>query len=193
MAQKDTPAYVILQTIAQEYDMPFDEHDVENADMDAIAEDGMQFGFSTESLNIVINCMQHKKGGYMALLSVENLVDFEFSYYSFQYNDGQLSNPSDVLPYPTIYDYFANSTEFPEEIQNEFVSIIRRPIYSYEPQEQILKVTFLLMYSKSDAVQKYAQAKIAISGPRIPYNWDGEHFVCDPNYKPLEEDLDYFK
>ncbi len=193
MAQKDTSAYVILQTIAQEYDMPFDEQDVENADMDAIAEDGMQFGFSTESLNIVINCMQHKKGGYMALLSIENLEDSEFDYLSFRYNDGQLSNPSDVLPHPSIYDYFANSTEFPEEIQNEFVSIIQRPIYSYEPQEQILKVTFLLMYSKSDAVQKYAQAKIAISGPRIPYNWDGEHFVCDPNYKPLEEDLDYFK
>ena len=192
MAQQDKPAYVILQTMMQKYDVTFTQENLDGADWGSPEEEGLICRFGAEPVNYSLICFPHKKGGYLAVLFAEDMSTFELNSYTFYYEDGEITNPSDVLPFPTIDDYYSNAAQFPKDAHDEIANLIGYPIYNYEPSTKQLTATYLLLFSESDVIKKYMQARKAMTGPQIHYTWDGEQFVRIPTSKPFDEDLSIF-
>ena len=192
MAQQDKPAYTILQTLMQQYDVPFTQENIDEAEWGDDDSEGLYCHFGAEPVNYLLHCFPHKNGGYMAILLAEDLSTFEFRNYAFYYKDGEMTNPTDVLPYPTMEDYYSNADQFPKPAYFALSTVVEYPIYNYDRAKKQLQVTFMLLLSENDFVKKYMKARKAMIGPQITYTWDGEQFVRTPDNKPFDEDLSIF-
>ncbi|MBO4772039.1 MAG: hypothetical protein J5595_05840 [Bacteroidales bacterium] len=188
MAQQDKPVDIILKAILETYDFPFTQEDAENARMN----DGMNCRFSSDGIGVTANCLPHKNGGYMVLLFVEDMSEMQMNTYVFYYNDGEISNPTNVLPYPTMDDYYSNAAQFPKDAYDAIAEVAKYAVYTYDTDTKQLQISFLLFYSDDEIIKKYMAARKSLSGPKILYAWDGEKFVRTPDSKPFDEDLSIF-
>ena len=189
------PAYVILQKMLLQYNLPFTQKDVDKINWNSpetIDKDGMYCYFFTYPIGVRLQCLPHADGGYIALLYVENQETFRMENYTFYYKDGEMTNPTDILPAVSIDDFYTNAAEFPKDVYDELTKLISYPVYIYDPADSKLKTTFVLLYSDSEAIRKYGQARKSTSGPQIFHTWDGRQFVRRADSKPFDEDLSIF-
>lgn len=189
MAQVEKPVDIILKAILETYDLPFTQEDAEDT---GSLHDDMNISFGTDKLVVNLNCLPHKKGGYFALLSTENIMEMQMDTYTFYYNNGEISNPTDALPYPTMEDYYSNAAQFPKDAHDAIEESAKYVVYHYDPTEKQLIVTFMLLFSEDEIARKYMAARTEFTGPKILYTWNGEQFVRKPDCKPFDEDLSIF-
>ena len=147
-----------------------------------------------------------KDGGYVVITVETNAggdayePTYEFHFYDCK--DGKISDNTTLLK-PTANDFYANFADFPKataEAINEAIS--EHPRYNVVDSKKV-EVTFSPWYLEGDdpydaelvlpkPLKGFDNKKGEIF-PKITYIWDGEQFVRDPEYKPLQEDAKYLK
>ena len=119
------------------------------------------------------------------------------------YIDGVIK---DATPNPTLSDFYANYKDFPKDALKYLENIYNRD-FSYDFNDDTLKVSFSL-YEQFYEVDEFEddvlievlprpfagfEMKKDPKVPSVAYVWNGDDYVISPNYKPYNEDLQYFE
>lgn len=156
----------------------------------------------------IVHCFPCKSGGYCVLYLLYDGFDTERVNF-YHYKDDKIEN-YDKCPEPSLCDYFANADKFPSDVFNYFSQIITEKKYIYNFIGNKLEVsipipTYEYHYERGEydvpaPLKKYYDAKRCRDSkwgeyehPMVPYIWNGEVFVLDPDYKPYKEDLSLFE
>ena len=147
-----------------------------------------------------------KSGGYDIIVVATNAggdaYEPTYEYSRFAYSNGQLTRADKIIDL-SINDFYSNADQFPEAGADGIKDAIENsPRYS-DIDETSLSVTFFpWTFEGDDPEEAEFVLPVVLSGfdnkegdkfPKIRFVWDGETFVRDPENKPIEEDLKYFK
>lgn len=155
-----------------------------------------------EDLDGYLDCFPLKDGGYFVMFTVVETGDYEHyfpHYYTFK--DNVLTETDKYLPHPTINDYYSNAAKFPKKIYNALNRELQYPEYFYSQEDKTLTVTFDPWSCDETGCDLPEDLKCfqgngdgdSPSFPTAVYVWKDGKFVFAPDYKPLEENLNYFK
>ena len=155
-----------------------------------------------EYVDAQLDCFPLKDGGYFVMFKVTETGDYEhYFYYNYVFKDNKLTRNDSYLPKPTINDYYSNAAKFPKKIYNALNRELQYPEYFYSQEDKTLTVTFdpwLCDETGCDLPEDLQcfQGNDDGDTPSFPtavYVWKDGKFVFAPDYKPLEENLNYFK
>ena len=159
-------------------------------------------GYYNEYVDAQLDCFPLKDGGYFVMFKVTETGDYEhYFYYNYVFKDNVLTRNDSYLPKPTINDYYSNAAKFPKKIYNALNRELQYPEYFYSQEYNTLTVTFdpwLCDETGCDLPEDLQcfQGNDDGDSPSFPtavYVWKDGKFVFAPDYKPLEENLNYFK
>lgn len=134
-----------------------------------------------------------KTGGHYILFCT-SVYDENSKNYTLLYKDGNITEipKSQLYPQPTINDFYANADQFPKEIYDLLVKEIETHLdYLYNENNNWLNVMWL--GNRDEEILPEPLQKLKKDGFQFPlllYSWDGEHFVIDPDNKPLKYNWD---
>ena len=112
----------------------------------------------------------------------------------------------DATPKPSLSDFYANYKDFPKDALKYLENIYNRD-FSYDFNDDTLKVSFSL-YEQFYEVDEFEddvlievlprpfagfEMKKDPKVPSVAYVWNGDDYVISPNYKPYNEDIQYFE
>ncbi|MBQ3710556.1 MAG: hypothetical protein II887_07620 [Bacteroidales bacterium] len=210
LAMEDNPLYLDGEAIG-EVDFQEENGDEEHCYFDSFGDE--------EEMHVASDCFPLKDSGYAVIFSRAGgcCLCYSTSYYTCRFDDGALTEMENLLPSPTIGDFYANADQFPKEAYDILSGSSR--IYQYDESLKQLTVT-LDPYGCEESIRVFLpkairglylkidesfedftedQQREALGAgnydifPKIAYNWDGEKFLRDADNKPLEEDLKYFR
>ena len=138
------------------------------------------------------DCEMHQ---YTAIYYVDGSKDF--AYYGSK-------DPDYALPRPKYSDFYANSDKFPEDVRR-WLDESEKTKLDYKFTDGKIEVTLNPYYqtvitteSEEDVAIDMLpkplmglEKKNGAKFPTITYVWDGDRYVVDPKFVPLQEDLKY--
>ena len=151
---------------------------------------------------------KRKSGGYWIWIELESrsgdCPDCTSSHYkAVTYIDGVIK---DATPNPSLSDFYANYKDFPKDALKYLENIYNRD-FSYNFNDDTLKVSFSLyeqfgeededgvLFLNEVLPRPFAgfEMKKDPKVPSVAYVWNGDDYVISPNYKPYNEDIQYFE
>ena len=116
----------------------------------------------------------------------------------FSYKDGTITKINNLLPKPGIDDFYANAANFPKDTYNDLKKAIASTVwYSVTEDGKLLAKAEVVKWDGEDRILAKSLIPLVDNNeswtyPSAYYIWDGEKFVRDPEFKPLEQDLKVF-
>ena len=167
---------------------------------------------------IVSQCYPLKEGGYAVIFTRTSgcCLCYYDDYSTYYYENGLLTEATDLLPQTTINDFYSNADNFPKKAYDELDGCYKRYLFDAKTNQLLITLDPYIciesirvylpkalrgLYLKIDEdfedLTESEQRDAIGEGnfelfPKIAFQWDGEKFVRDPDSKPLEEDLKYF-
>ena len=130
-----------------------------------------------EDLEAQLDCFPLNDGSYFVMFTVIETGDYEHY----------------------LYDYYSNADKFPKKVVDALKEEIQFYSYTYVQENDKLIVTFNPWAcdetgcSLPEDLQCFESEDSYCQFPTIEYTWKNGQFVRDPESKPREEDLSYFK
>ena len=153
-----------------------------------------------EDLEAQLDCFPLNDGSYFVMFAVIETGDYEHYLYDYYvYKDKTLTPTDKYMPTPGINDYYSNADKFPKKVVDALKEEIQFYSYTYVQENDKLIVTFNPWAcdetgcSLPEDLQCFESEDSYCQFPTIEYTWKNGQFVRDPESKPREEDLSYFK
>ena len=183
---EEQPNYQILKILAEDGSQKFTADDFEQIYFNP--NDGTHACFSAAELYYDLDCFPLDEGGYAAILDI---AEVEHTYCTYIFRDGTLTPTDNLLPKPTLDDFFTNAKEFPKLVYDALVKSIKSNSYwyVYSADEETLTAKLSLIVNDKN---KWLVWKLESQMPEIPYVWNGSQFVIDSEYQPTKQDTKIF-
>jgi len=161
------------------------------------------FNFRPWDMGIDVHCFPYKDDGCAVVVILDLVCDYcgmasSKEYKLFSYKDGTITKINNLLPKPGIDDFYANAADFPKDTYNDLKKAIASTVwYSVTEDGKLLAKAEVVKWDGEDRILAKSLIPLVDNNeswtyPSAYYIWDGEKFVRDPEFKPLEQDLKVF-
>ena len=144
-------------------------------------------------------CFEKKDGGFFVLYVKSYVGEKDIKYSEYIYSGGKLTPTENVLPRPSVEEFYTNFDQFPPAVKKCLEKLNKKnPSYQKgwnDPNELDVCFDYHGDYTEyPKPLFKYEEYGSEVSPfPHLEYKWDGEKFTLSPDSKKYTEDLKFFQ